>query len=163
MIKIVHAGKAYFPSFHQALDSVAREGVHIEMVEAPSLREVSAFQDKLIKTNCPVFYAVDDNNQVVGWCDIARSDNPRLCHRGSLGMGLVQSFRGQGIGSQLIKAALDHGRQISLEKVELMVFTDNAPAIALYKRFGFFEEGVRQKYRKLGAQYFDCLMMGLFL
>lgn len=161
-IEIVYPSEKYFASFHEALSSVARERVYIEMIEAPPLEKVSGFQKGLISKNGPVYYAIQ-NNRVVGWCDVFPEENPRQSHRGGLGMGLLPEFRGKGVGSKLLKAVLDHAKKFGLEKVELNVYTTNEPAIALYKKFGFEQEGLIRKYRKLDGKYFDCLAMGKFL
>jgi putative acetyltransferase len=60
-------------------------------------------------------------------------------------------------------AALEHSKKFGLEKVELQVYTSNLPAIALYKKQGFEQEGIIKNFRKLDGQYFDCLAMGKFL
>lgn len=161
-IEIIYPSEKYFASFHEALSSVARERVYIEMIEAPPFEKVSAFQKDLISKNGPVYYATHDD-RVVGWCDVFPEENPRQSHRGGLGMGLLSDFRGKGIGSKLLKEVLDHAKKSGLEKVELQVYTSNEPAIALYKKFGFEQEGLIKKYRKLDGKYFDCLAMGKFL
>lgn len=161
-IEIVYPSEKYFASFHETLSSVARERVYIEMIEAPPLEKVSGFQRDLIAKNGPVFYAIR-NERVVGWCDVFPEGNPRQSHRGSLGMGLLPEVRGQGVGSRLLTAVLDRAKTFGLEKVELHVYTSNEPAIALYKKFGFEQEGLIRKYRKLDGVYFDCLAMGKFL
>src|SRR5476651_2072607 len=132
------------------------------MIEAKPLSEISEFQKKLIGNNWPVYYAVHDN-EVVGWADITPSSNPRLSHRGFLGMGLLSQYRSKGLGSLLLNSAIKHARDIGLEKVELTVYTTNAAAIRLYKRCGFSEIGIIHNYRKLDGQYFDCLEMEKFL
>lgn len=78
-------------------------------------------------------------------------------------MGLLPEYRGKGIGSKLLEKVLDRGREFGLEKIELHVYTSNQAAIALYKKFGFEEEGLIKKYRKLDGKYFDCLAMAKFL
>ena len=160
--KIVYANERYFPSFHQALSLVAKERIYIEMIEPPPLEKVSSFQGELIAKNGPVYYALQDDT-VVGWCDVFPEKNPRLSHRGGLGMGLLPEFRSQGLGSKLLSAVLDHAEKFGLEKVELNVYTSNATAIGLYKKFGFEQEGLIKKYRKLDGQHFDRLAMGKFL
>jgi L-phenylalanine/L-methionine N-acetyltransferase len=161
-IKILYPEEKYFASFHEALSVVAREQIYIEMIEAPTLEKVISFQKEHIQKNGPVYYAVQ-NERVVGWGDVFPMNNPRMSHRGGLGMGLLPEFRGQGLGSKLLKAVLDHSKSFGLEKVELHVYTTNEPAISLYKKFGFEEEGVIKNYRKLDGKYFDCLAMSKFL
>lgn len=161
--KILYADPKYFESFRQTLDSVAKENIYIEMTEAKSIEETSKFQLSLIERNLPVFYAINENDEVVGWADITPLLSPRLAHRGTLGMGIRSSYRGQGIGQRLLQQALDHAKLIGLEKVELTVYTSNTGAQALYKKLGFKEVGFIKHYRKLNERYFDVIEMEIFL
>jgi len=163
MIQIIPARLELIPSFYDALKEVAAERVYLEMLEPPPLEKVIEFQSGLIEKNGPVSYAVTPENKVVGWCDIFPSSNPRMIHRGGLGMGICKDFRGQGLGRRLMEATLKQAKQFGLEKVELSVYTTNANAIALYEKMGFTQEGLTKKYRKLDGVYFDSVQMALFL
>ena len=158
MVEIVYANEKYLESFYEALKSVAKERVYIEMLEPPPFEDVVGFQVGLIRKNGPVYYAVEVG-KVVGWADIFPEDNPRFAHRGSLGMGIIASHRQQGIGQKLLAAVLKKAKEFGLEKVELNVYTSNVNAIKLYRKLGFHEEGTVKKYRKLNSQYVDCLLM----
>jgi ribosomal protein S18 acetylase RimI-like enzyme len=158
MTKIIYAEERYLQSFHKALDTIARERIYIEMIEAPAFEKTLDFFQKQITGNFPVYYAIE-NDKVVGWADVTPAANPRLSHRGFLGMGIIESHRGKGLGSQLLTACLDHAKKIGLEKVELAVYSTNTPAIALYKKSGFEQMGYVKNYRKLDGKYFDCLEM----
>lgn len=160
--KIEYATESFFNSFFKTLDSVANEKIYIEMVSAPEFKKVCEFQRKLIANNWPVFYAIECET-VVGWVDITPSPNPRLSHRGFLGMGILLSHRGQGLGTQLLQSAIGHAKKIGLEKVELSVYSDNLAAINLYTKIGFQKMGYVRNYRKLEGKYFDCIEMELFL
>lgn len=162
MVEIIYGDEKYFASFYKALSIVAQERVYIEMIEAPPFEKVANFQRELIQRKGPVFYAVT-NGEVVGWCDVFPEENPRQCHRGGLGMAILPAFRGKGIGSRLLQSTIERATTFGLEKIELNVYTSNVSAIALYKKFGFEEEGLIKKYRKLDGQYYDCLAMGKFL
>lgn len=162
-VEIIHGDIQHIERLHKVLDFVAKERIYIEMVEAPSLEKVRALHEQLILSGGPVFYAMKDE-EVVGWCDVIPEGNPRLSHRGGLGMGLLPEFRGRGIGTLLLKETIRQAREFGLEKVELHVYTTNENAIALYKKFGFEEEGIIRKFRKLDdGDYFDCLMMAKLL
>jgi RimJ/RimL family protein N-acetyltransferase len=51
-----------------------------------------------------------------------------------------------------------------LHKLSLSVFAHNAAAIALYRKFGFVEEGRRVKqYRRSSGELWDVIDMGLLL
>jgi putative acetyltransferase len=83
---------------------------------------------------------------------------------GELGMAVAREHRGQGVGSALLAAAIASARENGLHKLSLGVFAHNAAAIALYRKFGFVEEGRRVKhYRRANGELWDAIEMGLLL
>lgn len=160
--QILYGREDLIPSFRDALDVVAKENIYLELTESPPLDEVHEFQMDLIHQNLPTFYAVKSKT-VIGWADISPFPRPRLSHRGRLGMGIIPSERGKGLGSKLLQAALDHAKTTKLEKVELSVYTFNDSAIRLYRKCGFTDIGTIRQYRKMDGRYFDSLEMELFL
>jgi ribosomal protein S18 acetylase RimI-like enzyme len=63
----------------------------------------------------------------------------------------------------LLREALQHAKKNGIEKVELGLYSTNASAVNLYKKFGFQQEGLIKNYRKLEGVYFDCILMAKFL
>jgi RimJ/RimL family protein N-acetyltransferase len=83
---------------------------------------------------------------------------------GELGMTVARPWRGRGVGTALMEAAIGWAREQGLHKISLSVFPHNAAAIALYRKFGFVEEGRRVKqYRRASGELWDSLDMGLLL
>ena len=83
---------------------------------------------------------------------------------GDLGMLVDESWRGRGVGSALVREAIDWSRSRGLHKLCLEVFPTNAAAIALYRKCGFVEEGTRVKqYRRTNGELWDAIVMGLEL
>ena len=83
---------------------------------------------------------------------------------GELGMGITRTWRGRGVGSALMAAAIEKARADGLHKLSLEVFPHNTAGIALYRRFGFVEEGRRiRHYRRASGELWDSLVMGLEL
>ena len=81
-----------------------------------------------------------------------------------LGMAVARAWRGRGVGSALIAAAIDAAREDGFHKLSLSVFAHNDAAIALYRKFGFVEEGRRVKhYRRSSGELWDAIDMGLLL
>ena len=62
-------------------------------------------------------------------------------HVGHLGMGVLRTRRGQGIGRRLADATITRARELGLEKIELSVYASNGAAITLYRSLGFVDEG----------------------
>ena len=83
---------------------------------------------------------------------------------GDLAMLVDRDWRGRGVGSALVRAAIDWARAQGLHKLCLDVFAHNEAAIALYRKSGFVEEGRRPKqYRRASGELWDSIVMGLLL
>jgi RimJ/RimL family protein N-acetyltransferase len=83
---------------------------------------------------------------------------------GELGMLVARDRRGRGVGTALVAAAIEWARGRGLHKLTLSVFPHNAAAIALYRKFGFVEEGRRPKQmRRANGELWDLIEMGLLL
>jgi putative acetyltransferase len=99
--------------------------------------------------------------QVVGNAGLLASGAAlRRRHVMNLGIAIASDAQGQGVGSTLMKALCDwadHWGQVL--RIELTVFTDNARAIALYRRFGFVQEGVHRGYALRNGAYADTYSM----
>ncbi len=101
----------------------------------------------------------DCNGQIIGSVFLGPMLGRRR-HVATLGMGVHDDFVGQGIGSILMKAALDVADNwLGLRRVELTVFFDNDKAIRLYERFGFVVEGRFRDYAFRDGGYVDALAM----
>jgi RimJ/RimL family protein N-acetyltransferase len=102
----------------------------------------------------------DADGQIIGMIHVAVSRHGF----GELGMLVDREWRGHGVGSALLQAAIGWARDHGLHKLSLEVFTHNAAAIALYRRSGFIEEGRRVKhYRRSSGELWDSFVMGLAL
>jgi RimJ/RimL family protein N-acetyltransferase len=158
-VRIVPIARHHLAGFHSALDRVAREGRHLAMLEAPSFVRTRRFVLDSLKAGAIHVVAVAGHDEVVGWCDLRPKSAAALRHSAVLGMGLVAPYRGQGLGSRMLAATLDAAGQAGLQRAELVVRADNAPAIALYRRFGFELEGTLRDYLRVDGVSHDALQM----
>ncbi|HAL46149.1 MAG: GNAT family N-acetyltransferase [SAR202 cluster bacterium] len=84
----------------------------------------------------------------------------RMAHTARFSMGVHDDFQGKGIGRQLMEAMLDLSEQwLNIRRIELQVYTDNEPAIALYTGFGFAIEGTHRAYAFRDGRYVDAHTM----
>lgn len=91
------------------------------------------------------------------------SPRPQVRHVATLGMSVKADWRRKGVGRELLEAGLEWAPSAGIKRVELYVYARNAPAIALYERYGFVHEGRRKGYIKEGTEYIDDLVMGRWL
>jgi len=83
---------------------------------------------------------------------------------GEIGMMVAAGWRGRGVGTALVAAAIDWARERGLHKLSLGVFPHNEAAIALYRKFGFADEGRRIEHiRRANGEQWDLVEMGLLL
>lgn len=86
--------------------------------------------------------------------------SPRRKHTAHIGIAVHRDWMGKGVGSALIGALVDlSDKWLNLKRIELTVYTDNAPAIALYEKFGFQIEGTHKCYAYRNGEYVDSLCM----
>lgn len=98
--------------------------------------------------------------EVIGSCTLEQYARSRQSHVGSIGMGVAVAWQGQGVGSQLLGAALEVADNwMNLHRVELTVYVDNEPAQALYRKFGFETEGRLRDYAVRDGVLVDALSM----
>jgi putative acetyltransferase len=75
-------------------------------------------------------------------------------------MSVRDDWQGKGAGSALLQAAIELAeRWLNVSRMELQVYTDNQPAIALYKKFGFVIEGTLRKMAFRDGEYVDAYAM----
>jgi RimJ/RimL family protein N-acetyltransferase len=158
--RIAPIAPGHIESFHRALDTVARERKYLAHLEAPPLSRTRAFVLSNIKSGNPQFVALA-GGEVVGWCEIGRDGLPTHAHRGTLGLGILPAYRGRGLGTRLLNAALEAAFAAGFVRIELDVYAGNARAIALYEKAGFVKEGLIRAAAFIDGDYRDAITMAL--
>jgi putative acetyltransferase len=102
-----------------------------------------------------------EKNEVVGHLGLHTfPSHPRRSHVAQLGMAVRDDWQGKGVGTALMQAAIDLvDNWLNLTRLELEVFTDNEPAIKLYKKFGFTIEGTLVRFAYRDGQFVDVYTM----
>jgi len=85
---------------------------------------------------------------------------PRRRHVGQIGMAVRDDWQGKGAGTALMQAAVDLAdKWLNLSRLELEVYTDNEPAVRLYKNFGFVIEGTHLRFAFRDGRFVDAYAM----
>lgn len=101
------------------------------------------------------------DNEIVGQLGLHTFPNfPRRRHVGQIGMAVRDDWQGKGAGTALMQAAVELAdKWLNLTRLELEVYTDNEPAIQLYKKFGFVIEGTLVNFAYRDGQFVDTYTM----
>jgi ribosomal-protein-alanine N-acetyltransferase len=68
-------------------------------------------------------------------------------------------FRGRGVGGMLLVQMVKWSRELAVERLMLECRRSNESALRLYRRHGFFEDGVRPRYYRNPDE--DAVLMSL--
>jgi ribosomal protein S18 acetylase RimI-like enzyme len=150
--------------FIQAIDSISREQVYFirSRFDVEEEKE-QAFIAKARRQGDLMLVAVN-GTQIVGWVTLFRSQAEFQRHTAQLGMGVVQGYRGAGLGTTLMDHALAWAAENGIEKVKLGVRASNGRARSLYDKFGFVEEGYRVRdIKDTHGRYDDHVEMSYFV
>ena len=157
-LAVVPISESHAAGFRACLDAVARERRYLAMTEAPPLEKVLAFVRESVACDAAQFVALD-GEQVVGWADILRPWPQAVAHCGRLGMGVLASHRGRGLGRRLLQACLDKAERQGAVRIELEARADNARALGLYASMGFEHEALKRRALCFDGVYFDAVQM----
>jgi RimJ/RimL family protein N-acetyltransferase len=143
------------------LEAIAEERKYI-LTEPPIDRERRRQRQlEMLQSDETQLFVAEANGEIVGELSAFRRATTGPA---TIGMGVAAAWRGRGVGTALMQACLDWAREAGVHKLSLEVFPWNEGAIALYRKFGFVEEGrLRRHYRRRSGELWDVLVMGLVL
>jgi len=153
--------RAQEPRDIEAIAAIAAcPGVIAGTLQLP-LRSVEAQRERFAQQSPDMHGLVAEiEGRVIGALGLHVAKNPRRRHSAALGMFVHDDYRGRGAGGALLTAALDLADNwLGLRRVELEVYTDNAPAIHLYEKFGFVVEGTARQFAFRDGVYIDAYTM----
>ncbi|WP_018132630.1 GNAT family N-acetyltransferase [Effusibacillus pohliae] len=152
------------PKLYQLMEEVGREGQAMLGARLPfGIEQLYQQFYYTVASNHLTLVAVKPNGDICGWLRCDRSMVPWMGHNATIWMGIAAADRGQGLGEQLLQEAFAWAAEQGIERLELGVRGSNKPALALYKKMGFHEEGRKMRAIKTEKGYDDDIWMGVFL
>lgn len=158
-LQVLPLAEAHFQELWGVADAVARERRWLAMTQAPPLDAALAFYRDMARA--AVCHVALLQGRVVGWCDVLGVFGDARAHAGTLGIGLLAAARGQGIGAQLMQAAIGAAWRRGLTRIELTVREDDHVARRLYERLGFVHEGRKPRSMRIDGHYVAADAMAL--
>ncbi len=109
-----------------------------------------------------ILMVAEFENQLIGNIDLTGNKRQVMQHNALVGMGMLIEWRNQGLGSALMRAAIDWAiSNLLLENLQLEVYAENLAGINLYQKKGFKQCGVIPNLFKENGHYCDSIMMTL--
>jgi len=103
------------------------------------------------------------DGDIVSIGSVQSSERPRIAHHGEIALSVSKACWGQGVGTLMMEALVQFGKEAGLELLHLGVRADNIGGIRLYEKVGFRTFGTFPKYFNIGGNHYDKLLMGLEL
>lgn len=109
------------------------------------------------------FVAVEKNGEIAGMAVMLKNRCHRRRHSATLAVMVAPYYQEKGIGTALMKKLMDEADgKLGLHRIELLVLTENMPAINLYKKFRFKIEATRKNAAVKDGRFVDEYFMGRF-
>ena len=145
------------------VNEVGAERVHIMTERVLQSPEEEAEQLRRLDREKVLFLVGATHGAIVASADVHRGTQVKSAHTGNLGIAIRKEFRGVGLGTAIMEDIVRWSRSVGIRKLTLGVFATNAPAIALYRRFGFEEEARLKNQVLLDGKLVDEILMARWL
>lgn len=138
---------------------IVAEGVYVRSEEVRHSLPEYRKRFRRSRTGGSLHMMAFDGPRLSGYVGAVRERHPVTSHVASLGIAVAAEHRGHGVGSALLAAAFRWAREVGVEKLVLSVYPGNTAAIALYRKFGFMEEGRLSRHSRKSYGYEDEILM----
>jgi L-amino acid N-acyltransferase YncA len=131
-------------------------------VDAETVADVIDHEEVLTRSNeleARLFFVACVESDVVGWVNLNINETEKLDHTAKLTVGLLEEYRGLGIGSALLERGVRWAREHDLEKLYNSVPAPNEDAIEFLTAHDWETEAVRENHYKYDGEYMDEVMM----
>lgn len=102
----------------------------------------------------------EQKDTILGWAALSAVSN-RCVYGGvaEVSIYVAESARGEGIGTSLLEALVDHSEENGIWTLQAGIFAENEISIDLHKKCGFRVVGRREKLGCLHGQWKDIMLM----
>ncbi len=113
-----------------------------------------------VQKNGDPMFLVETDEEIVGFLGGRRGGCNRAKHTVYIAMGMVEGYRGQGIGRKLMEQLDRWNVENDIARSELTVMCHNERAVRLYEGMGYQIEGRRKKAILVDGRFVDEYYMG---
>jgi phosphinothricin acetyltransferase len=105
-------------------------------------------------------FVAERDGRVAGWAALAPVSS-RCCYAGvaEISAYVGEEARGQGVGSELLAAAIESSERGGIWTLQTGVFPENEPSLGLLRRFGFRVLGTQERIGRLHGIWRDVVLL----
>jgi len=123
--------------------------------EAGWLNELS----RRIKRGDKISVLAEIDGEVAGNSDITRGSYSETRHHGHLGLTVRETYRGLGIGREMVRVLLAEARRQGLKTVDVEFLSTNKATVHVYEKAGFKRVGSIPGKVYRNGRFLDSLIM----
>jgi RimJ/RimL family protein N-acetyltransferase len=101
----------------------------------------------------------DVDGKVIANGEVTRGRYKDTRRHGHLGLSMISSYKGQGIGHRMIETLVGESRKAGLRTLDAEFLADNETARRAYEKGGFKQAGIIPNKVFRDGKYFDGLIM----
>jgi len=152
--------------FIQLVQQVEREAAY--MLLEPGERDISVEQQRerikaVEQDEHSAIFLAEKEHHLAGYLMAIGGNANRNRHTIYLVVGVLDKYRGQGIGTNLFEQLEKWAIRQNAHRMELTVVTRNEAGLALYKKCGFEIEGTKRDSLLINGEYLDEYYMARLL
>lgn len=159
------ARQADFPEIKSVIEEVAAERTYIE---AETVAEELGRDDTLMRFDgekTRVFFVAEVGDEIVGWLHIEAPEREKLKYTARFTVGVVDRFRGNGIGKQLMTSGLEWAEAHGYHKVYNNFPATNREALAFLDSLDYDAhcEAVHRNHYLVDGEFVDQMSLAVNL
>lgn len=110
-----------------------------------------------------VFFVATVDDVIVGWVHLHSPNYAKLAHTAELTIGVLEGYRGHGIGDHLLERGLGWAASNGYEKVYQSLPATNQDAVTFLEKHRWETEAIRQAHYKIDDEYVAEQMMAVMI
>ncbi|MUV90991.1 GNAT family N-acetyltransferase [Halapricum sp. CBA1109] len=131
-------------------------------VDAETVADVVDNEGVLLRHNeieSRMFFVACVDDDVVGWVHIKHPEVAKLAHTAELTLGVLEAYRGNGMGSHLLSRGVEWAGNQGYEKLYNSVPATNEGAIEFLQSHDWSIEATREDHYRIDDEYVDEVML----
>lgn len=143
-----------------AIKEIYIEGIKSGNATFEQTCSISDYKDWIEKKIKKSVFIFKENNIILGWSALSHVSD-RCVYEGvaEVSVYVAEHAQSRGIGKALLQQLVDFSEENNIWTLQAGIFPENKASIALHKKFGFREVGVREKLGKMECKWRDVILL----